>query len=419
MKKTINYGFVPPQPDERDKVFGAFNSLPKVVRNPSGNWYNYLPLFEKQFGTSWDTYGCTIFGTLNAFETLLKLIEGVEYNFAERYNYNLINLEAPGADPKVAAQSIHEFGVIDQKELPFVDNQKEFKTPRPINDDLKEKGEEWLKKYNFQYEWVYQDESDLKKQRDLIRECLKYSPLGVSVSAWTMNDHMEFDSTMPNNHWCLAFRIDDDGKVWIFDTYEQTVKILSASHDIRYCMRYHLTAYEEEVKRASIVLQILNAVLNLFGLIKKKEQIEEMEFIPIKPMTNKDKFIQVCLDALDKDITPQDLIKDEVACAESISTLLKKVFPDFPIVASTKDLDLKLFMDKRFERVLEGKKGDIIISPRTNTTFGHVGVWITEDRVASNDSKTGKFMGNYSWESWVKTFKEGRGLKIFIYRLKE
>lgn len=132
-------------------------------------------------------------------------------------------------------------------------------------------------------------------------------------------------------------------------------------------------------------------------------------------MTNEDKFLKACLDGLDSDVSPDDLAKDEVGCAESISNLIKKVFPDFPIVLSTKDLDTKLFMDKRFKRAEIPNKGRIIISPRTPTKFGHVGVFITNERIASNDSRTGKFMGNYDWNSWINEFKYKRGLKIYLY----
>jgi glycosyltransferase involved in cell wall biosynthesis len=43
-------------------------------------------------------------------------------------------------------------------------------------------------------------------------------------------------------------------------------------------------------------------------------------------MTNQEKFLKVCLEALDSDPTPQDEIKDDVSCAFTPSTLIKKVF---------------------------------------------------------------------------------------------
>ena len=146
------------------------------------------------------------------------------------------------------------------------------------------------------------------------------------------------------------------------------------------------------------------------------EKLPELvkEFMP----TNNEKFLKICLDALDTDPSTPDGVKDEVGCAETLSVLIKKIFPDFPILVSTKDLDWKLFSDKRFERITIPEMGCIIISPRTNTIYGHTGMFITSERIASNDSKTGLFKGNYSWNSWIKEMKDRRGLKIYLYRIK-
>jgi len=140
-----------------------------------------------------------------------------------------------------------------------------------------------------------------------------------------------------------------------------------------------------------------------------KEQLEP---------SNMDKFLKVCLDALDTDPSTPDGVKDEVGCADTLSTLLKKVFPDFPIIVSTKELDWKLFADKRFERITEPELGCIIISPRTANQYGHCGVFITSERIASNDSKTGLFQGNYFYDSWIREFKNKRGLRIYLYKIK-
>lgn len=164
--------------------------------------------------------------------------------------------------------------------------------------------------------------------------------------------------------------------------------------------------------------------MSLFQESSVKETIEEIEFIPIEPikeeskeMSNEEKFIKVCLEALDTDPSTPDTVDDEVGCADTVSHLLKKVFPDFPILVSTKDLDHKMFMDKRFKRMEIPNRGRIVISPRTNTKYGHVGVFITNERIASNDSRTGLFQGNYTWESWIEEFKFKRKLKIYIYEL--
>ena len=149
---------------------------------------------------------------------------------------------------------------------------------------------------------------------------------------------------------------------------------------------------------------------------------ENIEVLKEQLPTMKDKFLKICLDALDTDVTPKDEVPDDVACAEVESTLLKKVFPDFPILPSTTDLDFKLFTDKRFERITEPEIGCIIISPRNATNYGHVGTFITSERIASNNSfgpNKGKYTGNYTYEAWIQEFKVKRGLRIYLYRIKD
>lgn len=150
-------------------------------------------------------------------------------------------------------------------------------------------------------------------------------------------------------------------------------------------------------------------------------KIEEVEFIPPKPMTNEEKFLKVCMDALDTDVTPKDNVPDYIACAETMSTLIKKILPDFPILASTKDLDHKMFMDKRFKRCDLPCRGRIIVSPRTKKTNGHIGIFLTNDlKIASNNSYNGKFDGqSYTWDEWIKEFKYKRKLRIYIYEIQD
>jgi hypothetical protein len=133
--------------------------------------------------------------------------------------------------------------------------------------------------------------------------------------------------------------------------------------------------------------------------------------------TNQEKLLRFTQQALDTDVSPQDLAKDELGCAESVSNLIKKVFPDFPIFLSTADLFWKLKIDKRFKITTTPSRGCLIISPKQNGVFGHTGIFLTETRIASNDSKNGLFQGNYNWpENWINTFGSGgRGLHTYIF----
>lgn len=425
-----NYGFRPPLEDPKDKVLGGINSLPRVVRNPSGNWYEYLPLFEKQYG-AFETYGCTVFGSLNAFETLIKKVTGKEYNFAERYNYNLIKLEPPGADPKEAAQSIRSNGVVEQDLLPFPDTFDEFRSPRPITEELKNEGYHWLEKFNFGYEWIFKNETDSSKRLAIIKQTLPFSPIGISVTAWFQNDKGEFYSPLgeSNNHWCVLFKLDEQNRPVIFDTYDQSVKTLSADHDIRFAMRYHIDTLEEVKEKVSIIQKMVVLLNDLLNLFKKKVSAPIINPVinpVINPpqMSNQEKVLQTAQDCLDIDVSKKYLGKDsvpnEVACAESVCLILQQVL-DFPLLPLTSDLHNKLKSDPRFEATYFPSRGCVIVSPNKGDKNGHAGIFITDTRIASNDSKTGKFKGNFTWpENWLAVFgPEGRGLHTYIYKLKE
>lgn len=147
-----------------------------------------------------------------------------------------------------------------------------------------------------------------------------------------------------------------------------------------------------------------------------------MEYMPLPPtMDYQDKFIKIATDALDTEVTPQDITPDEVACAEVLSTLIRKVFPDFPMIVSTIELFQRLKNDKRFVVTLSPQRGAIVISPTKGYTRGHCGVFITNERIASNNSfgqLKGKFTGNYQWDSWIKEFINKRGLHTYLFIVK-
>jgi hypothetical protein len=162
--------------------------------------------------------------------------------------------------------------------------------------------------------------------------------------------------------------------------------------------------------------------------VSTPKEIEEMKYVPLEelknyipPMeTNQEKLLKITLTALDTDVTPKDETPDGVACAEVVSTLIKKILPDFPITPSTKNLDMKLYSDKRFVKITTPEMGSVVVSPRKGTVYGHCGIFITSEKIASNNSfgvNKGKLTGNYSFQEWIEEFKDRRNLRIYLYKL--
>ena len=197
---------------------------PQIVK-PDGDWSKHLPVYEAQYNNNFDSYGCTCFGTLNQCEIFLNFLEGKEYNFAERYHYNLVGIEPPGANPHDVYQSIRHNGMLAQEELPFSSTLKEFKAPRPMTEELLSKGKLWLNDYTLEHEWL------TAPTHEDIAASLKYSPVAISVTAWFEQNGLYVDNGQPNTHWCVCFK-EEKGVLWIFDSYDNSVKKLHPSHKI-------------------------------------------------------------------------------------------------------------------------------------------------------------------------------------------
>lgn len=128
-----------------------------------------------------------------------------------------------------------------------------------------------------------------------------------------------------------------------------------------------------------------------------------------------------CAAALGKDITPDDLVPDTVACAITVSTLISKIDPTFPKVAGTWTLYDILEHRPDFERVTVPAPGTIVISPTGtgNGAFpGHVGIVGANGKIMSNDSRTGTFEENYNLMTWEQRYARMGGFPVLYYRRK-
>ena len=242
MKSTSevkNYGLsFSDTPDLGAYVLGGATSLPKEILRPNGDWSQFMPKYEAQ-AEKFETWGCTVFGTLNAVEALAELVTGKKYDFSERYIYNLAEIGPGGTDPHKVCEIVRNEGLIDQELLPMTDTYEEFCKPRPMEAQYEVKGQ--LFPYTIGHEYVFRFEFDKTYRTEKIREALKYSPLGVSVTAWFKDENgLYVDNGLPNNHWCVLYGETKNG--WkIFDTYDGGHKILSFDHQIQVCKRFSFT----------------------------------------------------------------------------------------------------------------------------------------------------------------------------------
>ena len=236
----MKYGLQIKEIESDEYVLGG-RQLPRPVLQPDGQWHEFLPDYERQFTDIFDTLGCTVYGTLNAIEMLDRRVNDKKSDYSERYPYNLTPISPPGGDPHCVAETIRKFGLVDQEVLPMTATFDEFK--QKIGAKILWKGQEWLKANDFGHEWVWKGNPSKERRTELLKEALRYSPVGVSVSAWHLKDGVYIDEGEPNNHWCVLIGYYDIAGIFmpkVFDSYDQTVKVLHPDHFIQMAKRYTL-----------------------------------------------------------------------------------------------------------------------------------------------------------------------------------
>jgi hypothetical protein len=156
-----------------------------------------------------------------------------------------------------------------------------------------------------------------------------------------------------------------------------------------------------------------------------KEDLVQIETIPCPvvvppPQTPSERLVELSEGYFNTDPTPKDEVSDYIACVHSLTTILKKMFSDFPVMTYTPTLLNFLQMDKRFKATTEWKEGTIIISP-TNTgngkIMGHCGCLGKAGKIFSNSSETGLWSDKYSTIDWIDRYSRKGGLALYLFEL--
>ena len=161
-----------------------------------------------------------------------------------------------------------------------------------------------------------------------------------------------------------------------------------------------------ELMQKILMLQIQALTLQIQILRKK---IEEMTAV-----------YRMARSSLGYDVSPFDVVNDELGCAESVSWIFRKVVGNFPIITGTWTLNEYLKWDKRFQKVDSYQPGTIIISPTgsgNGKIRGHVGICGEGENIMSSDSNDGVWKMNYSQQTWKSRYGELGGFPIYYYQL--
>jgi len=244
MEEIRNFGFQPPDFDSEENknawTLGAVDK--KVVLQKDGQWDDYLPDYEPQ-ALDYETWSCTVFGTLNCCEILDRRLFNKSSNYSDTFTASLCQIRKPGANPQTAAENIRHRGVVDERLYPRPKTYDEFTSPVPC--DLLSIAKGW--DYTLNHEWLWRGGLSRSERMEILKEALTYGPVGISVTAWYERDGIYVDRGKANTHWCTLYGWNNKG--WkVFDSYDHAKKIVSFGHNIEFAKSYFLKKGKEEKK---------------------------------------------------------------------------------------------------------------------------------------------------------------------------
>ena len=247
-----DYGLILDEITPDNYVLGG-GMVPREVIRPNSDWDMFLPDREIQHNDSIDTSNCTGFAFANNIEILMYALFGRRLNYSDRFIGINAGTWPPGNTPHRVGEAIRKRGMVLENLLPFDDSIKtisEYYSPKPMPKWIAEVGGKWRDEYEFKHEWVFKNKVSIKRKRELLFEALKYSPVCVSVRAWQsmpMGEYGEVYYKEPGDidtHLTVLYG-HQDRKFWkVFDTYDNTIKLLDGNYDFLQAKRIHIARRE-------------------------------------------------------------------------------------------------------------------------------------------------------------------------------
>lgn len=227
----------------------------EIIR-PDGQWDNDLPQREIQAFPWGESWACTVFGTENTLQILMKAKYGIEEEYTERYHSAIVGIrESYGGNPHDTSESIRKNGQLPYSLLPFegVRSFEEFNSPKPMTAGHLARGRQWLDTWQYGHDWLGNFSASN------IKEALKRSPLGAGVCAWYFDSGrgVYYKPTgRKDNHWVTIFGY-VDGQYWkVFDHYDSLIKHLDWNYPFAFMKRYTLNKKDIGENEAGRILYV-------------------------------------------------------------------------------------------------------------------------------------------------------------------
>lgn len=431
--KPTNYGIDLKREDQElthdEWVFGA-SSPDCIYAVPLSEREKFLPTGELQ-NIGDEKMDCVSRGYHNVLETKFTYalqtgkikpenaqwlkdngyVKDNKIEFSDVFTAILSGTTRDGNSMKAPAESIRKNGLVPKSKLVQLRSWEDNYDTKRITTELKNLGQEFLKRWAINYEQVYL--SDLESL--LKRDCAN-----LAGYAWPKPKNGVYPKTKGNiNHAFMAFL----PLTYIFDNYlegkDDWIKLLASDY-IFYEYGYRPFVREEKTAseyRSLLVkaVQFLKEIIEALNPPKAYDQ--DPKTLPMNQETLKEQLLKLAKESVGTNVRSGTAPKD-LGCADALSSLLGKIM-DFPNEISTVQLNKLLSTDKRFKRTLDLNKGNIIMSYTVGDKTGHCGVIIEDEKICSNTSKTGLWEQNYTVSTWVDYFRKKQGLQVLVYTFKE
>jgi peptidoglycan hydrolase-like protein with peptidoglycan-binding domain len=325
---------------------------------------------------------------------------------------------------------------------------------------MKRRAKKFLDYFTVQYQWVHfsQGRENTLVEIEAMRSALKEAPLhiGIPISATHAEALLEHNAgfkTFFDSYEPYIKRFED-----IYNPIHFSIKALVLPKAIvpkfpipakPFSTRLKIGMTNDEVLALQKILMyfgFMNVATGYFGPVTQNAVKEFQEFHGLEPVgevgiktmailnnlsptptppvkSNREILHEAALSCLNKDVTPADIVSDEVACAETVNAIYKKAFgKEIGGGASTYMLYESLKNNPLFVKTNSPSAGDIVISPtgHGNGTLsnGHVGIVGVDNSIMSNNSSTGKFTRNFTFESWRTRYVYRGGFPMAFFTRK-
>ena len=285
------------EPLQREDWLMGSSGIGITIRRPDTNWTQFLPTSEKQRRSDTDKQWCVSASAENVIETefgyvidkKIIYIEDLQWlqdkgymdeygkpDFSDRFLAIMSETTGNGNSCRKVAQTIHKYGLIPEKMLPYRKamtwkqcygyNQWDRPNKSLISQEIIDLGQEFLERFPINYEFVNGGTKAHNK-------ALKYNPLQVCVHAWNgVKNGVYIRTTAGVNH-----AVEKNNTDQIYDTYNPFIKTLAPNFIyLDYALRY-LVQFRSSVKK-KLMLQRKKGTKEVFLTIgEKRYWIKEAE----------------------------------------------------------------------------------------------------------------------------------------------